>query len=279
MKFKLLLTLFICCTLDLFGQTIDKTIYDNIYVFLTSETLTKCSGGGVDQTGASSTEDITSGTAFKVTKVLDDGNFVIQILKWPENPKPEKKTVNALLNKNLVSSATDQTTGKIAALDIFFKLPLKTFTTECDLRLNRHSFTLGAVTIPIKMRFGSKWSDGTQKKDFSFSGDISFGLSVGYKYSPSKRYSHNILTGISLTSVPVTPATTQNSITSETNVAALTWHLGYLYQIDNFQIGAFTGIDYLGGKTGRLWNYKDEMWLGIGVGYSIFKSKKTSDTQ
>ncbi|MBD1366702.1 hypothetical protein IDJ77_23020 [Mucilaginibacter sp. ZT4R22] len=278
MKYKLLfVSLIFSCKLT-FSQTVDKTIYDNVYTFITSETLLKCSGKGVDIAG--SAEDIPTGTEFKVTKILDDGNFVIQFLIWnPDGADAAETTKRKNLNTKYVSSTTDQTTGKAGATDRYFKLPLKVFVNSCDKRLNRHSFTLGALVLPIKLRFGGETSDANHHRDFTFANDISIGLSIGYKYSPSKKYSHNFLTGIALTSIGVTPGNTKSTVTSETNLAAITWHLGYLFQIDNFQIGAFTGIDYLGGNVGRNWDYKGKPWFGIGLGYSIFKSKSTSDTQ
>jgi hypothetical protein len=72
---------------------------------------------------------------------------------------------------------------------------------------------------------------------------------------------------------------TKGIATSATNNAAITAHLGTLYQIDNFQIGLFTGIDFLAGEIGVNWKYRRKPWFGIGLGYSIFQAKRTTDTQ
>jgi hypothetical protein len=281
MKAKVLfLVALLSGSLNSFGQSVDKTLYDNIYYFLTSEALVGCDAGGNVASPAPAATDIAAQLQFKITKILDDGSFVIQFLRFGvENKDAVSKTRNTALNTKLYSSNTDQTTGAPVDPDIYFHLPLKVFTNECDLRLNRHSFTIGALVMPIKLRFGAKSGDGTQRREFTFTNDVSIGLSIGFKYAPNKKYAHNFLTGISLTSVGVTPDDTKGAVTTATNLSAITWHLGYLFQIDNFQVGAFTGVDYLAGKPGRMWDYKNEMWFGIGVGYSIFSSKKTTDTQ
>lgn len=277
MKIKKVAAILLFCGLGAFGQTVDKSLYYHVYVFLSSENLTKCTGAGTDISG---NEDIPANAEFKITKAADNGDLVIQFLTW-KVPTSNTKLRNQLitLNSNLVSTNTDASSGETEDKDIFFKLPLAIFTKYCDLKLDKHSFALGVLVLPIKMRFGGKSGDGTQLRDFTFSNDVSIGLSVGYRYIPNRRFSSNFLTGISLTSVGVTPDNTKNAVSTATNLSAITWHLGYLFQIDNFQIGAFTGVDYLAGNVGRKWDYKDEMWFGIGIGYSIFSSKKTSDTQ
>jgi len=293
MKAKILLCLVLLCgTMHLFGQTIDKSVYYNTYVFLTSETLPQCNADGSDITvdgTKNPTQNIPINSKFKITKIVDQGNLVIQVLPWVPKPtstdsSPKNAARNSKykeLNKKLVSTKTDNTTGVAADQDVYLKLPAGTFASDCNLLVPPVSFTVGILTLPIKMRFGDTRSDGTVIRDFTFTNDVNIGLSFGIKFSSgsSGRYSNNILTGISLTSVGVTPEDTKMSVSTATNLAAITWHFGYLYQIDNFQLGAFTGVDYLSGATGRMWNYRNEMWLGIGVGYSLFASKKTTDTQ
>lgn len=237
--------------------------YKKKYKFYRYALLQKCNVNGVDVTG---TETISIGFEFSIVE-LKDNQYIIRISKWNDES----------LNAQYVGD-TQLTTGKKTD-KIFFKLPITDFNEKCEEAVLRHTFTLGVVTLPIKMRFGYKAKDGSKIRDFTFSGDISLGLSAGYKYTRRGRYSHNFLTGIALSSVSVSPATTNGLITDETNLAAITWHLGYLFSVDNFQFGAFTGIDFLGGEVGRKWDYRNQPWLGIGIGYAIFQPKKTTDKQ
>jgi len=290
MKTKLLITILFFLGIEAKAQTVDKTMYDNVYYFVTSATLQQCSGDGTVPKDNPISTDIGSGAQFKITKILASGDFVIHI-SVAKKPGPHVKDV-AAFNSNLVYKATTNTGQKQGDSGkggnspfspdpsnyIYLYLPATVFNASCDLPLKRNAFALGALTLPIKIRPGEKLSNGTYR-DFSFESDISIGLSIGYKFAPNKHDAYNILTGIDLTSVPVTPETTNNAVTAATNLSAITWHLGFLFQIDNFQIGAFTGIDYLAGNTGRQWMYRNDMWLGVGLGYSIFSPKKTTDTQ
>ena len=301
MKTKLLLAFFAVYCLTAKSQIVDKTVYDNVYYFLTSTTLQQCSGDGTVPKATVVTSDISPGVQFKVTKILDNGDFVIHILTATKESSVVKNV--ELFNKTYVmrpaqnkqtkvdqkqkldSSGTGDNSppGATVTQDgggtyIYLLLPAKTFNSSCDIQIKKNAFALGALTLPIKIRPGEKLSNGNYR-DFAFESDISIGLSIGYKYTANKHDAFNVLTGIDLTSVPVTPTSTNNAVTTATNLSALTWHLGVLFQIDNFQVGAFTGIDYLAGNTGRQWEYRNDMWLGIGIGYSIFSPKKTSDTQ
>ncbi|MFI5158965.1 MAG: hypothetical protein ACHQF4_08865 [Sphingobacteriales bacterium] len=302
MKTRLLLAIFILFGVEAKSQAIDKTMYDNSYYFLTSVALQQCDGNGSLLPGPINI-NIPPGIKFKITKIKDDGNYVIQILKATK-PNSVVHNVKAFNAKFVISSSTktpgeqqnqvqqksgngdNSPIGNTGTDDgggdgedyVFILLPSGTFNSSCDTIVKRHSFALGVLTVPIKIRPGEKLSNGTYR-DFSFESDISIGLSFGYKYSPNKHSSYNFLTGVDLTSVPVTPETTNNAVSAATNLSAITWHLGVLFQVNNFQLGAFTGIDYLAGNTGRQWMYRNDMWLGIGIGYSIFSSKKTTDTQ
>jgi len=297
MKKNLLLILLVLVTATAHSQTIDKTMYDNVYYFLTSASLAPCGGDGTLTKGASPV-DIPPLVQFKITKILDNGDYVIHIskavgptdvvtdvadfnkrfVKRPGSPTAQVQQAQAQPGAKDSTGTSSAGATKDDGSYIFLYLPVKTFNSSCDVTIKKYSVSVGALTLPIKIRPGQKNSDGTYR-DFSFESDISLGLSFGLKIAPNKHTAYNILTGVDLTSVPVTPASTNNSVMTATNLSAITWHLGFLFQIDNFQIGAFTGIDYLAGSTGRQWMYRNDMWLGLGIGYSIFSPKKTTDTQ
>ncbi len=161
----------------------------------------------------------------------------------------------------------------------YFIINRADFESRCEEKIPKNQFTLGAMTLPIKMRFGQKDNNGTNKSYSSFTGNLSLGLSFGLKHNYNKSFAINYLTGFSLSSIPVSAETTDSFVTNETNQAAVTWHLGVLAEINNFQVGVFTGIDYLSGKINKEWVYKNRPWLGVGIGFSFFNAKKTTDTQ
>jgi hypothetical protein len=227
--------------------------------------LKECSISGA-VAAAGTTLDVLPGYEFKVIN-KNGSDYIIRFLKWVDNPEKNKRFVSE------AGTPDDEQTWK------YFLLPIADYNPKAETVLAKHAFTIGALTVPIKMRFGDKKANGDPLRDFTFSGDVSLGFSLGYKYSPSKRHAFNALTGVSITSVPISPQTTKNLITNETNVAAVTWHIGLLSEVDNFQFGVFSGIDYLAGETGRRWIYRNQPWLGIAIGYSLLQSKKTNTSQ
>lgn len=257
-KIYLLIILISSSCISAFSQE-DKDFFSKIYRFHRYTSLHKSDINGNDIPGS---EAALPGHEFRIVDKKGN-NYILRFSKWDGRNVAE-------LNQHFFGSETNP---------IYFKIPVADFPERCEEATLRHTFTLGVVTLPIKMRFGGKNGEGQQLRDFTFNGDINLGLSAGYKYTRGGKYSHNLLTGIALTSVPVSAATTNNLIADETNLAAITWHLGWLFSVDNFQFGAFTGIDFLGGEAGRQWSYRNQPWLGIGIGYSIFQPKKTTDKQ
>lgn len=222
---------------------------------------------------------------FVITKVLEDF-YVISLL--PYSTKNEKgynvnfadaKDLNAKLYNN---SLTNQSGSVLPNANIFFRLPKGDFVKYGGDRIPQSDFVFGLITLPIKMRFGSsEMVNGVQKRYFDFAGEISLGVSTGYRRRFSNIASYSILTGLAITSVPIDSFASKGLITSETNVSALTWHLGVLYQHKIFQIGIFTGLDFMKGELKRKWVYNNQPWLGIGLGIAIlntdpagFSSKK-----
>lgn len=176
-------------------------------------------------------------------------------------------------NSGFVAATTTQP-------NIYFLLPRAAFATKCKTRLKKNSFTVGLVNLPIKARFGSKDKiDEKYNKDFLISSDVSLGFSFGYKYKWTEANGINLLAGVSLASIQVDSSITKGYATSATNASALTGHVGVLFEVHNFQFGLFTGIDFLAGQMGKEFLYKKDPWLGIAIGYSLFKTKNTKDTQ
>ena len=235
--------------------------------------------------------DITErGYQFRVVNITGDGDLVIRFLFWnattSKNKKlpPDAAPINAgrdSLNKRFLmkdSSRNDSRENKEKPFR-YFVISRAEFDARCEEKLPANQFSVGAMTLPMKLRFGQKNEDGTNKSYSSFTGNISVGLSFGLKHNYNKTFAINYLGGFSLSAIPVSAETTNNYVEDETNQSAVTWHLGILAEINNFQIGVFTGIDYLSGKVNKEWIYKDKPWLGVGIGFSFFNAKKTTDTQ
>lgn len=144
---------------------------------------------------------------------------------------------------------------------------------------NANDFTWGAVTVPIKMRFG----DG-DRRQFSFEASANLGLFAGYKRQIRgvKLQSLNFLFGTSIASVSYEPedflirsgawkdTTGKFSGTS----LALSTNVGIVYQIESFQIGVFTGLDFIPRELGKGWTHQGMPWFGVGIGFGLFAKDK-----
>jgi hypothetical protein len=131
-------------------------------------------------------------------------------------------------------------------------------------------FTYGALTLPLKIRFGNGGSIYSAYEE-----NLNFGLTFGLKYTiPStKPQSINLLgligaTSVNLDSVAIKdPKFYSSKITS---TKAVSVGAGLVYQYSSFQVGLFVGIDHISGELGRQWKHQDRPWLGIGIGVALF---------
>ncbi|MEP7376097.1 MAG: hypothetical protein ABI675_22060 [Chitinophagaceae bacterium] len=237
------------------------------FQFLENIQLEKC-----DAVGSGSGTKVIISRDIQFTIVSSTAaDYVIFILSKPKDDA---------FNKKYFNTAYVAKTTKTNDPDIYFLLPREAFSTKCKSRLKKNSLSVGLVNLPIKARFGSKKkTDGIYNKDFLISSDVSLGFSIGYKRKWSEENGLNLLGGISVSSIQVDSSITKGYATSATNASALTGHVGILFETNNFQFGIFTGIDFLAGQMGKEFLYKKDPWLGIAIGFSLFKAKSTKETQ
>lgn len=249
----------------------------SIRTFTGGRTLSECSKSGVSVVPAN-TVVIDKGTEFRVVLTTNSG-YVISILK--------PKSVNASSPKHAKCVAMMANCEK-AGVAIYFLLTAQDYQDFTRESIPLFTFTTGSTMIPIRLRFGSKDSvsriDGSAfKRHFDPSANINLGVSAGLRIHPtrSKDFSLSFLVGIGATTIAVNSGTTNGLIKDDTNAAAFTWYTGVVAQYNDIQIGVFGGIDYLAGELGLNWNYRDQFWLGVGIGYSIYENKanKNKETQ
>jgi hypothetical protein len=265
MKKIIFLCIFLNSIINTYGQ-VDKNV-GKYFEFNENVSLPKCDGIGNLTAG---TEIINAGVQFRIDGTAA-GGYILHILQ---------KNNDVNFNSRLYLSSFTAATPKNSIPDIFFLLQLQTFNTKCKPRLVKNSFTIGTVLLPIKMRFGSsKKIDNIYSKDFLLTNDVSLGFSFGYKRKWNENWGINFLGGFSVSSIQVDSSTTKGYSKSLSNASGVTGHVGLLLEDNNFQFGVFTGIDYLTGAIGKQWLYKSQPWVGVAIGYSLFKTKTMQDTQ
>lgn len=287
-KFFLAFTLLCLVGKNIYADISDDELLKKVWTFKMPTQVAPSGLQGTALGGGDETAD--RGFQFRVVNITSDGYLVIKFLVWPTDKTTTpagpalannaKTVTNTALNErfymtNFAANVFTRSTNGFK----YFRILRVNFGSCCEERLQKNQFSLGALTLPIKMRFNHKNDDGTHKSHSSFTGNVSAGLSIGWKRNWPKRVSLSVLGGFSLSSIPVSPETTNDFVKSETNQAAVTWHLGVFTAIDNFQIGVFTGIDYLSGQINQEWVYRRRPWLGIGIGFSFFNTTTTTATQ
>ncbi len=163
-----------------------------------------------------------------------------------------------------------------------------------EFRRRGGSWTAGVIALPIKLRPSNQSPSNYGHRSFSFSKDISLGLTAGYKWRIShfKNYYLNFLVSpIGLGNVTVDETNTVDSSVEHTsrNIAAWTSATGVVFDFNSFQFGLFTGWDMISASDNTAgWIYQGKPWFSIGVGFGtgIFntnssngQSKASDDTQ
>lgn len=199
--------------------------------------------------GISSLTSVKSGTVFKVLK--KDGNlYIIKII------------------------SEDEFKDKFFGIS---SIELRNHATLYNGSKPKNGFVSSAITIPIKIRFGSKNNteipEGELERLFNFESNYNLGITAGWRNRLKKggNYYISYLGGFNIGSTKITSETA--SVTEDTNTSIFTPFLGLLFEYNDFQIGVFTGWDHVGGKLSKTWVYQGKTWLGFGFGYNIFTTK------
>jgi hypothetical protein len=151
-----------------------------------------------------------------------------------------------------------------------------------DFRLRFREWTISALTIPIKYRFKNK----NVGEDFSSS--INLNLFAGRSFGRTNfmhrksvdnkinnwKISYGLILGTSTvvlnknnTSASNNPILNEESF----NKGLFSLGGGVAYSFNAINFGLFYGYDYAIGAGANRWNYNKEPWLGLAIGYSIFK--------
>ena len=158
--------------------------------------------------------------------------------------------------------------------DKYFLVRLTDFNMKTrDFYGSGVSFVWGFSVLPFKTRLGN------QNRDFIFETGFQLGSNVGCEYQFRSKIKHSIgmLAGVGISTIAVSPETTNNYIDVSNTVGALTPSLGAVYSYENYQLGLFVGFDIMGGEMGKNWQYTGSPWLGFGLGFSIFQKNKSEE--
>jgi hypothetical protein len=238
-----------------FGQ--DVTKLGKSFEMKSNYCASTCDGVG----GNPGTTEMLERNFIIVVEAITETDYIVSVPKF----NPDSSKYNLRFNKTANGD------------DIYFMIPFKDFEKYCELLQLKGGFTVGIPTIPTKLRFGN---GGTcpDKRFFRFEGNVSLGLSGGYKrsFGNENQYAWNIVVGFTVASVPVDSVTTKGVVNSNTSAASFSPHFGIVLDVQKVQFGIYSGIDFLNGEPNKYWVYENQPWLGIGFGYSLLKADDKS---
>ncbi|WP_299672009.1 hypothetical protein [uncultured Polaribacter sp.] len=159
-------------------------------------------------------------------------------------------------------------------------------------------WNINAITIPLKYRFQTNRSalDKSNEMDIKqiiikseeFSTSVNLALFSGRSWGKTK-FTHRKKVGnriktikntigafLGSTAVELSAANTNVTLTqpqgdAEGTIGTISFGLGYVKSWNKISVGIFTGIDKGVGRVSNSWVYDGKPWLGIGVGYDLFK--------
>ncbi len=250
---KHLITLaFLSIATFLFSQSEPATKLGKSFELNSNFCATQCDGVGT----SFGTTDILEREFIIVVEAITATDFVISVPKFGNND-----AYNLRFNKD----DSDH--------DLYFLFPIAVFDKYCKPLQLKGGLTVGIPTIPTKIRFGNAGTT-SNKRFFRFEGNVSLGLSGGYKrtFGNENQYAWNLVVGFTVASVPVDSLTTKGVVNSNTSAASFSPHVGLVMDFQKVQFGIYSGIDFLNGEPNKYWVYENQPWLGIGFGYSLLKA-------
>lgn len=169
-----------------------------------------------------------------------------------------------------------------------------------SLKLNFNEVTITTLALPIKYRFKDDSievpvinDDGMKDTEMreipeTFSTGVNISLFAGYTFGSTKfnrrvkvknreivrkhTIGGLIGTGTETLSINNTDGTDKAPKKDEEfTIGIASFGLGYVYSRNKLAIGIFYGKDFGVGSISNTWNYDNRPWIGLGLGYDIFK--------
>lgn len=137
-------------------------------------------------------------------------------------------------------------------------------------------FTIGMVTMPVKLRLGNS---------FEFQGNVSLGTTAGVKMRISNVNPNyiNLLFATSISTVTLDSFNTKGKLNAQplNNIAAFSPSFGLVFEFGKAQAGLFYGWDILNKSTQVRydWVFNKKPWISIGFGFSILNVDGKSEKQ
>jgi hypothetical protein len=134
----------------------------------------------------------------------------------------------------------------------------------------REILSFGALALPVKLRS----SEGEINFETDF--NVNFTLAVRLRESFINDWDLTWQIGFGLGSTNLTSTNSSIEAGKDQSVETITGLTGINLRFQTFQIGLYTGVDYINNQSEYDWKYNGNMFISAGIGINIFggQSKK-----
>jgi len=138
-----------------------------------------------------------------------------------------------------------------------------------EFEFKKNAWNMGLLVIPAKLRpFAAK------SGQFDFVGGFNMGATFSWtmKHNWKTDKTINLLGYAGVGTVNIDTLQSGNTTKPEQkNIAVFTIGTGLMWEKKGVQISLLTGLDFPSGLTQQKWVYRNMPWIGLGIGYAIFK--------
>jgi hypothetical protein len=174
---------------------------------------------------------------------------------------------------NTIQLANQKLNADIAAGTFYINL-----ASRQSLKISTAAYQIGPMILPFKVYLGSR--DGVHTNNVTTAANV--GMYIGTKWGSTsfnnlpaektatphqKFWSVNFTAGAS--KIDIAAEDNINTATDKGSTLALTPGLAFGFHYDSFAIFTAFGKDLLTGKVAENWRYKNQVWLGFGIGFNI----------
>jgi len=239
---------------------------------------------------------IDPGFAFDV--ISQTGSYSI-IEFWPIKKQKniglfEYLSRNKSLNSNADSSVLDMSDQTVKGLTLERNTGIKDKELVLDLsksayiiptsQLMRSSkefinkngvLNLGILILPVKIR-----PFATESGQFDFSDGFSLGTTVSltYHHNWAKDFTHNFLLYLGTSNFTLDSSKIKE-VRDEYKISAFSPAIGYMMQKNQIQISFLVGFDFPSGSVQKNWVYRNQPWIGVGLGFGLFKLSDSANLE
>ncbi|MFD2564944.1 hypothetical protein [Aquimarina rubra] len=279
MKTKILIILMISSCLNIVAQ---EEIKGNYRIYLKKDGTSKNSKVPIVLEEEKNTEEI--------LYTFEGKNATKKTKKYVEVDKTFSfKTINPNFNYSSIYVDLEQKGNKLIIIpraDVAndfakyngkIKRRLYIDVTE-GIKITRKSWKVSAITVPLKVYLTNQ-SDSLPSFTNNIETDVNIAVTYGKSWEkfsykkgrePKLTNSQNFYGFLGLNKLELKKKNT-DGLNDGDNILSVSSGLGYQYGYGKLGLSILLGMDLPLSSTGQNWVFKYQPWLGIGIGYSIFK--------